>query len=127
MDDIKKIKSSALVTLSVLLLCIQRPYFYQTHWFAALMFALGFMLMFLIHRLRVAQISRSLSDRFEERFEERTNVTRDLHDNWLQTIQAGKMVAEHALKNPVDHARMVRAMGQLAMWLAQAVEEGHAA
>ncbi len=37
------------------------------------------------------------------------------------------MVADHALKNSADHARMVRAMEQLSTWLAQATEEGRAA
>jgi len=45
----------------------------------------------------------------------------------LQTVQGSKMVAEHALKNPADHTRMVRAMEQLSTWLAQATEEGRAA
>src|SRR6185503_19874021 len=33
----------------------------------------------------------------------------------------------HALKNSTDHNRMLRAMEQLATWLAQATEEGRAA
>jgi signal transduction histidine kinase len=37
------------------------------------------------------------------------------------------MVADHALKNSADHARMVRAMEQLSTWLEQATEEGRAA
>jgi len=105
----------------------QRPYFYQTRWFIAAMFALGVLLLVLAYRLRVAQISRMLSARFDERLAERTRVARELHDTLLQTVQGSKMVADHALKNSVDHTRMVRAMEQLATWLAQATEEGRAA
>jgi signal transduction histidine kinase/ligand-binding sensor domain-containing protein len=105
----------------------QQPYFYQTRWFIAAMVALGFMLVVLIYRLRVAQISRMLSARFDERLAERTRVARELHDTLLQTVQGSKMVADHALKNSADHTRMVRAMEQLATWLAQATEEGRAA
>ena len=105
----------------------QQPYFYQTRWFVAAMITLGIMLVVLIYRLRVAQISRMLSARFDERLAERTRVAREIHDTFLQTVQGSKMVADHALKNPADHTRMVRAMEQLSTWLAQATEEGRAA
>jgi signal transduction histidine kinase/ligand-binding sensor domain-containing protein len=105
----------------------QQPYFYQTRWFIAVMITLGIMLTILIYRLRVAQISRMLSARFDERLAERTRVAREIHDTFLQTVQGSKMVADHALKNPADHTRMVRAMEQLSTWLAQATEEGRAA
>jgi ligand-binding sensor domain-containing protein len=105
----------------------QQPYFYQTRWFVAAMVALGAMLVFLIYRLRVTQISRMLSARFDERLAERTRVARELHDTLLQTVQGSRMVADHALKNPADHTRMVRSMEQLSTWLAQASEEGRAA
>ncbi len=105
----------------------QQPYFYQTRWFVAAMVALGVLLVVLIYRLRVAQISRMLSARFDERLAERTRVARELHDTLLQTVQGSKLVADHALKNPADQTRMVRAMEQLSTWLAQATEEGRAA
>ena len=111
----------------VVFMITQQPYFYQTRWFIAAMVAFGFLLVFLIYRLRVAQISRMLSARFDERLAERTRVARELHDTLLQTVQGSKMVADHALKNTADHTRMVRAMEQLATWLAQATEEGRAA
>jgi signal transduction histidine kinase len=100
----------------------QQPFFYQTRWFIAAMFAFGVLLMFLIYRLRVAQISRQMSARFDERLAERTRVAREIHDTLLQTVQGSKMVADHALKNSTDHTRMVRAMQQLASWLEQATE-----
>ncbi|HET6975317.1 MAG TPA: two-component regulator propeller domain-containing protein [Pyrinomonadaceae bacterium] len=105
----------------------QQPYFYQTRWFIAAMVVVGILLVFLIYRLRVRQISRRLSVRFDERLAERTRVARELHDTFLQTVQGSKMVADHALKNSADHTRMVRAMEQLSTWLAQATEEGRAA
>ena len=111
----------------VVFMVTQKPFFYQTRWFIAAMTALGLLLVFLIYRLRVAQISRMLSARFDERLAERTRVARELHDTLLQTVQGSKMVADHALKNPADQTRMVRAMEQLATWLAQATEEGRAA
>lgn len=111
----------------VVFMVTQQPYFYQTRWFIAAMTAFGVLLVVLIYRLRVAQISRQLSVRFDERLAERTRVARELHDTLLQTVQGSKMVADHALKNPADHARTLRALEQLSTWLAQATEEGRAA
>ncbi len=111
----------------VVFLVTQQPYFYQTPQFVAAIVALGIMLLVLIYRLRVAQISRQMNARFDERLAERTRVARELHDTLLQTVQGSKMVADHALKNTGDHTRMVRAMEQLSTWLAQATEEGRAA
>jgi len=105
----------------------QQPYFYQTRWFVAAMFALGVLLIAVVYRLRVRQISRAISDRFDERLAERTRVAREIHDTFLQTVQGSKMVADHALKDPANHERMVRAMEQVSIWMDQATEEGRAA
>lgn len=77
--------------------------------------------------LRSRQVSRAMGARFDRQFAERTRVARDLHDTLLQTVQASKMVADHALKDATDHARLVRAVEQLSTWLGQATEEGRAA
>src|SRR5262249_17510696 len=87
----------------------------------------GVLLVVLSYRLRVAQVSRQMSARFDERLAERTRVARELHDTLLQTVQGSKLVADHALKDTADHARAVRALQQLSTWLAQATEEGRAA
>jgi signal transduction histidine kinase len=105
----------------------QQPFFYQTRWFAAVMAGAGLLLVFGAYRWRVRQMAREMSARFDERLAERTRVARELHDTFLQTVQGSKMVADHALKNADDHARMVRAMEQLATWMDQATKEGRAA
>ncbi len=105
----------------------QLPYFYQTRWFVAAMVALGVLLIGFLYSLRVRQLSHRMSARFDERLAERTRVAREIHDTFLQTVQGSKMVADHSLKNPADHARMLRAMEQLSTWLGQATEEGRAA
>jgi len=68
-----------------------------------------------------------MSIRFDERLAERTRVARELHDTLLQTVQGSKLVADHALKDPADHDRVLRALEQLSTWLAQATDEGRAA
>src|SRR5262249_18898567 len=80
-----------------------------------------------LYRMRVRQIARTMTARFEERLAERTRVARDIHDTLLQTVHGSKLVADHALKNASDHGQLVRAMAQVAQWLAQANEEGRAA
>jgi signal transduction histidine kinase len=65
--------------------------------------------------------------RLEERVNERTRITRELHDTFLQTIQGSKLVADDALEQSTDPIRMRRAMEQLSAWLAKAMQEGRAA
>jgi signal transduction histidine kinase len=64
---------------------------------------------------------------FDERLAERTRMARDLHDTLLQTIQGSKLVADDALDSSTDPIRMRRAIEQLSVWLAQAMQEGRAA
>jgi len=70
---------------------------------------------------------RLIELRLEERISERTRITRELHDTFLQTIQGSKLVADDALEPSTDPIRMRRAMEQLSVWLAQAMQEGRAA
>ena len=65
--------------------------------------------------------------RLEERLNERTRLTRELHDTFLQTIQGSKLVADDALDPSADPIRMRRAMEKLSLWLGQAAQEGRAA
>jgi signal transduction histidine kinase/ligand-binding sensor domain-containing protein len=104
-----------------------RPVFWRTWWFRGIL--IGFVLLVVagMYRQRVRQLTRQFNLGLEARLEERTRVAREIHDTFLQTIQGSKMVADHALKDPADHARMVRAMKQLSTWLAQATDEGRAA
>jgi signal transduction histidine kinase len=80
-----------------------------------------------IHRLRVLQISTVIGARFDERLAERTRMARDLHDTFLQSIQGSKLVADDALEPATDPIRMRRALEQLSVWLARAMREGRAA
>lgn len=65
--------------------------------------------------------------RLEERLNERTRLTRELHDTFLQTIQGSKLVADDALDPSADPIRMRRAMEKLSLWLGEATQEGRAA
>jgi signal transduction histidine kinase/ligand-binding sensor domain-containing protein len=103
------------------------PAWYQTYWFRLLCLATGVFLVWAIHRMRVRQIARGISARFDERLAERTRMARELHDTFLQTIQGSKLVADDALDPATDIIRMRHAMEQLSGWLEQAMREGRAA
>jgi signal transduction histidine kinase/ligand-binding sensor domain-containing protein len=103
------------------------PAWYQTDWFLLLCAVAAASIACLMHRLRVRQISRAISARFDERLAERTRMARELHDTFLQTIQGSKMVADDALDVPTDPARMQKALERLSTWLEQATQEGRAA
>ena len=103
------------------------PAWYQTAWFRLLCLVLFLLLAWLVYQFRVRQLSRAMSARFDERLAERTQLAREFHDTFLQTIQGSKMVADDALDGPVDPARLRHAIEQISVWLAQATEEGRAA
>jgi signal transduction histidine kinase len=103
------------------------PTWYQTNWFRILCIVFGVFIVWVIYRLRVRQIAKSIGARFDERLAERTRMARDLHDTFLQTIQGSKLVADDALEPSTDPVRMRRAMEQLSLWLGRAMQEGRAA
>ncbi len=103
------------------------PAFYQTNWFRILCVVSGVLIVWLSYRLRVLQVSKAIGARFDERLAERTRMAHDLHDTFLQTIQGSKLVADDALDLSSDPIRMRRAMEQLSVWLASAMQEGWAA
>jgi signal transduction histidine kinase/ligand-binding sensor domain-containing protein len=103
------------------------PAWYQTDWFRILCIVSIVFIVWVIYRLRVLRISRALGASFDERLGERTRMARDLHDTFLQTIQGSKLVADDALEPSTDPIRMRRAIEQLSVWLAQAMQEARAA
>lgn len=102
------------------------------HWFETGLFRIIFVvsilsLTFAFYRLRVRQIAKAIGTRFDERLAERTRIARDLHDTFLQTVQGSKLVADNALDDGTELARLRRAMEQISVWLGQATQEGRAA
>src|SRR5262249_51949062 len=87
----------------------------------------GLIVVWIIYNLRVRQIARAISVRFDERLAERTRIARELHDTFLQTVQGSKLVADDALERSDDSVHMHGAMKRLSGWLGQATQEGRAA
>jgi signal transduction histidine kinase/ligand-binding sensor domain-containing protein len=103
------------------------PAWFQTNWFLFLCVLTGLFVVWALYQLRVRQVARAISARFDERLAERTRMARDLHDTFLQTIQGSKLVADHALKPSADPIRMRGALEQLSVWLGRATQEGRTA
>jgi signal transduction histidine kinase len=103
------------------------PAFWQTWWFRVSCVATFLALLGALYQLRLRQVAHQFNMRLEERVGERTRMARDLHDTFLQTIQGSKLVADDALEPSADPIRMRRALEQLSVWLASAMQEGRAA
>ncbi len=67
------------------------PAWYQTNVFRLLAIAAGFFVVWSFYRLRLRQIARAISARFDERLAERTRIARDLHDTLLQGFLSASM------------------------------------
>jgi signal transduction histidine kinase/ligand-binding sensor domain-containing protein len=63
------------------------PAFYQTTWFYILCFLAGAILLVLLYRLRMHQVTSAVRLRLEERIVERERIARELHDTLLQGLQ----------------------------------------
>jgi len=103
------------------------PAWYQENWFRAVCAVLTLLVLWITYRLRLRQMRRALTARFDERLAERTRMARELHDTFLQTIQGSKFVVDDGLEEPLDLEKMHRALGQVSGWLEQAIAEGRAA
>ena len=83
--------------------------------------------MWLVCRLRLRRIAKSIRARFDERLAQRTRIARELHDTMLQTVQGSKFVADDALEKANDITHMRLALEKLSSWLGQATQEGQEA
>lgn len=103
------------------------PAFYQTLWFRSVCVILFLAALAGLYQLRLRQLAHQYGMRLEERLSERTRIAREFHDTLIQTIQGSKLVADDALDQSADPARMRRALEQLSEWLGRAIKEGRAA
>jgi ligand-binding sensor domain-containing protein len=67
------------------------PAFWQTAWFQLSVVLLCVTAAWAAYRVRVMQVSRQLTLRFEERLAERTRVAQELHDTLLQGVISASM------------------------------------
>jgi signal transduction histidine kinase/ligand-binding sensor domain-containing protein len=62
------------------------PAYYQTRWFATLVVASVFVVLWAGYRVRVREVARDYQRRLDERVNERTRIARELHDTLLQSF-----------------------------------------
>ena len=103
------------------------PAWYQTLAFRIALPLLALVLAWALYRWRIRRMAAEMTTRFDERLSERVRIARELHDTLLQTVQAGKLVADDALEPTVDEQRRRHALERISSWLGQAVREGRAA
>ena len=103
------------------------PFSYHSPWFRVLCIVLGIVAVWALYRLRVRQVTRAISARFDERLAERTRIARELNDTLLQTVEGSKLVADDALARSNDSEQLRSAMEKLSGWLEQGTQEGQAA
>jgi len=89
------------------------PSFVQSIWFLLLCSALALALLWLLYRMRVAQIAGRIRSRLEERIAERERIARELHDTLLQGVQglilrfqavADRVVGDDKARDPLEAA-----------------------
>ena len=68
-----------------------RPAFWQTWYFRALSVAVLVAVVIASYRIRMMQVTRRLSRRFQDRLVERTRIAQDLHDTLLQGVISASM------------------------------------
>ena len=96
-------------------------------WFHLAVLCAVVVVFFILHQIRVRQISAGLTARFDERMAERSRLAVELHDTILQSVQATKMIADNARNgNSQDPAELRKTIESISEWLAQATSEARA-
>jgi len=89
------------------------PSFVQSIWFLLLCSVLAIALLWLVYRVRVAQVAGRIRSRLEERIAERERIARELHDTLLQGVQglilrfqavADRVVGDEKAKDQLETA-----------------------
>jgi signal transduction histidine kinase len=94
--------SEAAVALEIL------PMFWQTAWFQTGAIVTAIVAAWGAYRLRMRQVARRLSLRFEERLAERTHIAQELHDTLLQGFMSASMQL-HVTVDRLPHDSPARA------------------
>jgi signal transduction histidine kinase/ligand-binding sensor domain-containing protein len=105
------------------------PTFFQSRSFVALCILLALVPLWVLYRLRMAQVARGMAHdfnlRLDERVHERTRIARELHDTLLQSFQ-GLMLRFQSAREllPADPAKAVEALDGALDRADQALAEG---
>ena len=107
---------------SVVLIRVAR-YFYQTVWFFCLLTVLVLILIWQLHRFRIAQMSA----RIDARMLERTRIARELHDTLLQGMIGVSMEMYAASHGKFDSASLTAILNRASQRLREVAEQSRKA
>jgi signal transduction histidine kinase len=93
-------------------------------WFPPACLMVAAPIIFAVHRLRLHQMSRKLTQRLEERLAERTRVAQELHDTLLQGVLSASMQLHVAVDSLPEDAPTRPAFDRVLQLMRQVADEG---
>lgn len=100
------------------------PTLWQTWWFRLALLLTAALAVLTIYRLRVREVTRLLSVRFEERLAERTRIAQDLHDTLLQGVLSASMQLHVGVDQLSDDSPAKATLVRVLHIMGQVIEEG---
>ncbi len=100
------------------------PALWQTWWFRLCSVLVCALAILAAYRFRLHQLTRQLSNRFEERLAERTRIAQELHDTLLQGFLSVSMQLHIAVDNIEDNSTAKPALGRILPLMSRVIEEG---
>jgi signal transduction histidine kinase len=100
------------------------PRVWQTTWFRVSAFVALILGSAGLYRLRMHQVARQLSVRFEERLAERTRIAQDLHDTLLQGFVSASMQLHVAADQVEDNSPAKGALDRVIQLMGRVIDEG---
>ncbi len=101
-----------------------RPMFWQTSWFLLSAVVLSGLAGWGLYRLRVRQVARQLSTRFEERLAERTHIAQELHDTLLQGFVSASMQLHVAIDRLPEDSPAKPSLRRVLDLMGRVIDEG---
>ena len=101
-----------------------RAMFWQTSWFQLSAVVLSGLAGWGLYRLRVRQVARQLSTRFEERLAERTRIAQELHDTLLQGFVSASMQLHVAIDRLPEDSPAKPSLRRVLDLMGKVVDEG---
>src|SRR5262249_34532106 len=100
------------------------PALWQTIWFRVAALLVAAAAMWAVYRARVAQLSRQLNVRFEERLAERNRIAQELHDTLLQGFLSASMHLHVATSRVPDDSPARPQLSYVLDLIGRVIDEG---
>jgi signal transduction histidine kinase/ligand-binding sensor domain-containing protein len=100
------------------------PEFWQTWWFRIALVAACALGVLAIYRLRLRQMTKQLSLRFEERLSERTRIAQELHDTLLQGFLSASMQLHVAADRLPPDSASRQSLSRVLDLMSRVIDEG---